>query len=52
MKCIWMVGGRGSSDGNANRDESVETGDESVEPGINLWKLGKPQQSFYNFVQC
>ena len=28
---IWIVGGEGSSNRNASRDESVETWDESVE---------------------
>ena len=31
LMCIWIVGGRGSSNRNASRDESVETGDESIE---------------------
>ena len=34
--------GKGSSNRNASRDESVETGDESIEAG------GKTQQSCYN----
>ena len=33
--------GEGSSNRNTSRDESVETGDESVEAGMNLSKPGK-----------
>ena len=39
--CIWIVGGKGSSNRDASRDESVETGDESVEAGMNLSKPAK-----------
>ena len=40
--------GEGSSNRNASRDESVETGDESIETMMNLSKPGKTQQSCYD----
>ena len=46
--------GEGSSNRNASRDESVETGDESVETrGDESIEAGeKTQQSCYNIKQC
>ena len=38
--CIWIVG-EGSSNRNASRDVSVETGDESVEVGDESIEAGE-----------
>ena len=44
-----IVGGEGSSNRNASRDESVEAGDKSVEAGDESIEAGeKTQQSCYN----
>ena len=51
--CIWIVG-ESSSNRNANRDESVETGDEFVD--VKTWdksiKANKIQLSCYNVKLC
>ena len=39
--CIWIVGGEGSSNRNASRDESVEAGDESVETRDESFEVGE-----------
>ena len=38
--CIWILG-EGSSNRNASRDESVETGDESVETRGESFGVGE-----------
>ena len=44
-----IVGGEGSSNRNASRDESVEAGDKSVEAGDESVEVGeKTPQSCYN----
>ena len=44
-----IVGGEGSSNRNASRDESVEAGDKSVEAGDESIEAGeKTPQSCYN----
>ena len=48
-----IVGGEGSSNRNASRDESVEAGDKSVEAGDESIEAGeKTPQSCYNIVSC
>ena len=45
-----IVGGEGSSNRNASRDESVEAGDKSVEAGDESIEAGeKTPQPCYNF---
>ena len=47
-----IVGGEGSSNRNASRDESVEAGDKSVEAGDESIEAGeKTPQSCYNELQ-
>ena len=47
-----IVGGEGSSNRNASRDESVEAGDKSVEAGDESIEAGeKTPQSCYNYRQ-
>ena len=46
-----IVGGEGSSNRNASRDESVEAGDKSVEAGDESIEAGKKTpQSCYNYI--
>ena len=48
-----IVGGEGSSNRNASRDESVEVGDKSVEAGDESIEAGeKTPQSCYNTKFC
>ena len=48
-----IVGGEGSSNRNASRDESVEAGDKSVEAGDESIEAGeKTPQSCYNCNLC
>ena len=44
LDMFLIVGGEGSSNRNASRDESVEAGDESIEAGE------KTPQSCYNYL--
>ena len=48
-----IVGGEGSSNRNASRDESVEAGDKSVEAGDESVEAGeKTPQSCYKLGHC
>ena len=50
LDMFLIVGGDGSSNRNASRDESVEAGDKSVEAGDESIEAGeKTPQSCYNF---
>ena len=50
LDMFLIVGGEGSSNRNASRDESVEAGDKSVEAGDESIEAGeKTPQSCYNF---
>ena len=49
LDMFLIVGGEGSSNRNASRDESVEAGDKSVEAGDESIEAGeKTPQSCYN----
>ena len=49
LDMFFIVGGEGSSNRNASRDESVEAGDKSVEAGDESIEAGeKTPQSCYN----
>ena len=52
LDMFLIVGGEGSSNRNASRDESVEAGDKSVEAGDESIEAGeKTPQSCYNCIQ-
>ena len=52
LDMFLIVGGEGSSNRNASRDESVEAGDKSVEAGDESIEAGeKTLQSCYNVKQ-
>ena len=51
LDMFLIVGGEGSSNRNASRDESVEAGDKSVEAGDESIEAGeKTPQSCYNVI--
>ena len=51
LDMFLIVGGEGSSNRNASRDESVEAGDKSVEAGDESIEAGeKTPQSCYNWI--
>ena len=51
LDVFLIVGGEGSSNRNASRDESVEAGDKSVEAGDESIEAGeKTPQSWYNCI--